>query len=83
MIRAFYMVLIILAPLLANADPNLQSYKNAGDCSFLEGGGNCIYCPEKRKFISLGSNSEELTPKDSDYEFVDPNAPESETDGTR
>lgn len=52
------------------ADPNLDSYKNAGECSEFSKNEKCIYCPIKRKFISLGSNSKDQTPGDGDYEFI-------------
>ncbi len=79
----FLVVLLLLIPSTLLADPNLQSYKSSGECSPLEKGSDCFYCPEQKKFIALGTNSEDATPKDSDYEFVDPAAPSSEVDGTR
>lgn len=56
-----------------SADPNMDSYKNAGECSEMTRDKNCVYCSLKKKFISLGTNSKDQTPKDEDYEFVDPN----------
>lgn len=53
------------------ADPNLESYKSAGECSEFSKDEKCIYCPLKKKFISLGSNSKDQSPRDSDYEFID------------
>ena len=51
---------LLLFPSLLIADPNLQSYKKAGECSSVEIDSNCFYCPAKRKFIALGENSEDL-----------------------
>lgn len=53
-------------------DPNLYSYQMAGECSDANPNARCIYCPLKKKFISLPTNSKDQTPKDEDYEFVEP-----------
>lgn len=52
------------------ADPNLDSYKSAGECSEFSKNEKCIYCPIKKKYISLGSSSKDQAPGDEDYEFI-------------
>lgn len=51
------------------ADPNLDSYKHSGECSEFSKNEKCIYCPVKKKFIALGSNSKDQTSGDSDNKF--------------
>ena len=53
-------------------DPNLNSYKVSGECSDINPNARCVYCPLKKKFIALPTNSNDQTPKDEDYEFVEP-----------
>ncbi|ASD62208.1 hypothetical protein B9G79_00825 [Bdellovibrio bacteriovorus] len=57
------------------SDPNIDSYKKAGECFTDSPKEKCVYCPEKKKFIPLPSSSADTTPKDSDYEFIDKAAP--------
>jgi hypothetical protein len=69
----FLSVLVLLFSLSAHAgDPNLNSYKVAGECSNLSPNEKCVYCPLKKKFIALPVNSKDQTPKDENYEFVEP-----------
>ncbi len=82
MFRKSALAILIFIPLFAKAsDPNLNSFKNAGECSELSGDKNCIYCPIKKRFISLSTNSKDQTPKDEDYEYINSNGKSEE--GTR
>lgn len=53
------------------ADPNLESYKGAGECSELSRNEKCTYCPIKKKFISLGRSSKDQVPRDNDDKLID------------
>ena len=75
------LILALAIPIYAFAgDPNLNSYKMAGECSDINPNARCVYCPIKKKFIALPTNSKDQTPKDEDYEFVEPG---SSKDGTQ
>lgn len=59
MLRTFsYLVIAVFFSIPVFAlDPNLESYKRAGECSQMTSAKNCVYCPQKKKFIALSQSS--------------------------
>ncbi|KHD88722.1 MAG: hypothetical protein OM95_07970 [Bdellovibrio sp. ArHS] len=72
-------IFVLLSSTVFAKDPNLMSYKGAGECSEYSKEEKCVYCPAKRKFVSLPQSSKDQTPKDGDYELVEAGTPEEGT----
>ncbi|UOF00899.1 hypothetical protein [Bdellovibrio reynosensis] len=50
--------MLLIFPIAGFAtDPNLDSYKRAGECLDLTKNKDCVYCPQQKKFISLAQDS--------------------------